>query len=110
MRVHQRAREAKPGFFATVIFILLVVSPFALAQQTGSSPLPNREAISIKTDLISLIVTVTDERGRLVSGLGKDDFEVFEDQVKQEISHFSSADAPLSIDFFMLDFQSDASG
>jgi Ca-activated chloride channel family protein len=96
MRIHQRAREATPGFLATVIFILLAV-PFALAQQTSSSPLPNPTAVFINTDLVSLTVTVTDERGRFVSGLSKDDFEVFEDQVKQEISHFSSADAPLSV-------------
>ena len=96
MRVHQRAREATFGFFATFILILLAVSPFTLAQQISSSPPPNRDAISIKTDLISLTVTVTDERGRLISGLTKDDFEVFEDQVKQEISHFSNTDAPLS--------------
>jgi Ca-activated chloride channel family protein len=97
MRVHQRAREATFGFFATVIFILLAVSPVASAQQTKSSPLPNPNAVSINTDLVSLTVTVTDERGRFVSGLSKDDFEVFEDQVKQEISHFSDTDAPLSV-------------
>jgi len=97
MRVHQRAREATLGFFATIIFILLAVSPSALAQQTSSSPLSTHNAISINTDLISLTVTVTDERGRFVSGLSKDDFEVFEDQVKQEISHFSDTDAPLSV-------------
>jgi Ca-activated chloride channel family protein len=96
MRVHQRAREAMFGFFATVIFILLA-APFALAQQTGSSPLSNPNAVSINTDLVSLTVTVTDERGRFVSGLSKADFEVFEDQVKQEISHFSNADAPVSV-------------
>jgi Ca-activated chloride channel family protein len=97
MRVHQRAREATLGFFATVIFILLVVSPIASAQHTSGSPLPNPNAVSINTDLVSLTVTATDERGRLISGLSKADFEVFEDQVRQEISHFSSADAPVSV-------------
>jgi Ca-activated chloride channel family protein len=95
MRVHQRWRAIPLGLSA--IFILIAVSPFALAQPAGK-PLPlNPGAISINTDLISLTVTVTDERGRLVSGLSQADFEVFEDQVKQEISHFSSADAPLSV-------------
>ncbi len=97
MRVHQRARKATLGFVATVIFTLLAISPVALAQQTSRSPLPHPDAISINTDLISLTVTVTDERGRFVSGLSKDAFEVFEEQVKQEISHFSSADAPVSV-------------
>jgi Ca-activated chloride channel family protein len=95
MRVHQHWRGTPPGF--SVIFILLAVSPIALAQRTGNPLTSNQNAISINTDVISLTVTVTDERGRLISGLSKDDFEVFEDQVRQEISHFSSADSPLSV-------------
>ncbi len=101
MRIHQRLRRYLLVFSATVVLILLAVPPIASAQQAGKldrlPPAAKPGAISISTDLISLTVTVTDERGRFVTGLGKDAFEVFEDQVKQEITHFSSADAPLSV-------------
>ncbi len=50
-----------------------------------------------RTDLVSLPVTVTDTYNRLVTGLDKRHFEVFEDKVKQDISFFSDDDAPLSL-------------
>src|SRR5262249_39881840 len=57
---------------------------------------PYRVPVSI-TDLVSLTVTVTDGYDRLVTGLNKRDFELFEDKVKQDISHFSEIDAPINL-------------
>src|SRR5262249_33367540 len=42
-------------------------------------------------------VTVTDPLNRFVTGLEKDNFKVFEDKKEQQISQFSSEDAPLSV-------------
>jgi Ca-activated chloride channel family protein len=42
-------------------------------------------------------VTVTDTKGRVVSGLEKEHFTLFENEVKQEITHFAAEDAPASI-------------
>src|SRR5215470_10077178 len=49
------------------------------------------------TELVSLTVTVTDSLNRLVSGLDRRHFEVYEDKVKQEISFFSDDDAPVNL-------------
>src|SRR5215510_5168367 len=49
------------------------------------------------SELVSLTVTVTDSLNRLVAGLGKGNFEVYEDRVKQEISFFSYDDAPVNL-------------
>src|SRR5215468_2281094 len=49
------------------------------------------------TDLVSLPVTVTDAYNRLVTGLDRQHFEVYEDKVKQEISFFSDEDAPVNL-------------
>jgi hypothetical protein len=38
-------------------------------------------------ELINVTATVTDDGGRFVSGLGKDDFSVFEDGELQTVSH-----------------------
>ncbi|MBL8170071.1 MAG: VWA domain-containing protein [Acidobacteria bacterium] len=54
-----------------------------------------REVIS--TELVSLTITVIDPYNRLVTGLDKQHFEVFEDKVKQEITHFSDDDVPVSL-------------
>ncbi len=48
-------------------------------------------------ELINVTATVTDRRGRFVSGLGKDDFLVYEDDLLQEISYFSNERVPVSL-------------
>src|SRR5215475_10393415 len=49
------------------------------------------------TELVSLPVTVTDLNNRLMTGLGKQHFEVYDNKVKQEISFFSEEDAPVNM-------------
>ena len=54
-------------------------------------------SIRIDTTLVQINVTVTDPLNRFVTGLDKDYFKLFEEKVQQDISQFSSEDAPLSI-------------
>jgi VWFA-related protein len=58
---------------------------------------PGSTKILVHTDLVQIPVTVTDSRGRVVSGLEKEHFTLFEDKVQQVITHFASEDAPVSI-------------
>lgn len=48
-------------------------------------------------DVVLVPVTITDPMNRLVTGLDKDNFEVLENGQPQEIRHFSSEDAPISL-------------
>ncbi|MBI2683616.1 MAG: VWA domain-containing protein [Acidobacteriales bacterium] len=48
-------------------------------------------------DLVLVSVTVTDPLNRLVTGLEKDNFVILEQNIKQDIRHFSSEDAPISL-------------
>jgi len=48
-------------------------------------------------ELINVTVTVTDSKGRFVSGLGKDDFTVYEDGKAQAIAYFASQRVPVSL-------------
>ena len=48
-------------------------------------------------ELVNVTATVTDRRGRFVSGLERDDFLVYEDDVLQEISYFSNERVPVSL-------------
>ncbi|HEY9141461.1 MAG TPA: hypothetical protein VIN93_11245, partial [Bryobacteraceae bacterium] len=82
----------------------------AQAQEPGGSPAtiaPRPKAaekeqilpkanIRVDTTLVLIPVTVTDPMNRFVTGLEKENFKVFEDKKEQEISQFSSEDAPLS--------------
>ena len=65
-------------------------------------PLPKEEALpkaNIRADanLVLIPVTVTDPLNRFVTGLEKEYFKVYEDKKQQQITHFSSDDAPLSV-------------
>jgi Ca-activated chloride channel family protein len=53
--------------------------------------------IKKQVDLVLVPVTITDQMDRLVTGLDKENFQVFEGKQQQEIRHFSSEDAPISL-------------
>jgi Ca-activated chloride channel family protein len=55
------------------------------------------EVIRTKTSLVNLNAVVTDRQGRRVSGLTKEDFEVYEDGTRQEILHFTADERPLRL-------------
>jgi Ca-activated chloride channel homolog len=57
----------------------------------------DNKTIIIDTELVSLTVTVTDPNSRLVTGLDKQHFEIYEDKVKQAITFFNSEDVPVSL-------------
>ncbi len=83
-----------------VLFGLFFVS-LADAQSPKPTPPvpadPDDGPIRVKTDLVTLTLTVTDPYGRYVSGLTKSAFEVFDNNQPQEITYFSDADAPISV-------------
>src|SRR6201984_1585401 len=98
----------------TAIFWLCLLSlavcallPFAaVAQITGPEP-PLRspreppknssKPIQMDVSLVLVNMTVTDPNDRLVTGLEKENFRVFEDGREREIVTFSSEDVPISI-------------
>jgi len=48
-------------------------------------------------ELVSLNVTVTDNTGRLITGLNQEDFQVFEDGAKQDITFFTRSQLPIAL-------------
>jgi Ca-activated chloride channel family protein len=57
----------------------------------------SQSTLSVDVDLVLLNATVKDSRNRHVIGLGKENFQVWEDKIEQEIQYFSSEDLPLSV-------------
>ncbi len=58
---------------------------------------PKAATFSTEAQLVLVPVIVTDPRDRLVTGLGRRHFRVFEDKKPVKISSFSSQDAPISV-------------
>jgi VWFA-related protein len=80
--------------------LLTVVAAATLAAQS-------QEGFSFRSgvELINVTATVTDDDGRFVSGLRKEDFIVFENGERQEVTHFSNERVPVSLGIVL-----DASG
>ena len=53
--------------------------------------------LKVDVDLVLVPVTITDPLNRLVTGLEKENFQLFEGNSAQEIRSFSSEDAPVSL-------------
>jgi len=53
--------------------------------------------LKVDVDLVLVPVTITDPMNRLVTGLEKENFQLFEGSSAQEIRTFSSEDAPVSL-------------
>jgi len=66
-------------------------------------PIADKDAIKLSARLVNLNVKVLDQNGRVLSGLQKDDFKVFEENMSQEIVHFEPNTAPVKL-VLLLDF------
>ena len=53
--------------------------------------------LKVDVDLVLVPVTITDPMNRLVTGLDKENFTLYEGKDLQDIRHFSSEDAPVSL-------------
>jgi len=71
--------------------VCLLAAPLISAQQATPTPpaADETDVLKISTTLIQLDVTVTDRDGNVVTDLKPEDFEVYENGKKQEITNFS---------------------
>ena len=90
--------RCRPGILTAAAFVLIAAALTRAQSQTqGQPPLTFGTGIEV----INLTVTVTDAQGRLVPGLERDAFSVFEDGVKQELALFNKDRLPLSVVLLM---------
>lgn len=78
----------KRFFFITIFLLLFSFTAFA-QNPAATPPAVDDDTIKISTNLIQIDVTVTDKDGNIVSDLKPEDFEVFENGKKQEVTNFS---------------------
>jgi len=56
-----------------------------------------KPGLAVDVNLVLVNVTVTDDWNRIVTGLDKENFSVLEGSEIQQVRHFSSEDAPISL-------------
>lgn len=74
-----------------------IPTPTPQAALPSSALDTHTEPIRKQVDLVLVPVTITDPRDRIVTGLGSGNFQLYEGKQRQEIRHFSTEDAPLSL-------------
>lgn len=82
-----------------IALVGLFVTPFVSgAQASQSSPTGPADAYTfqVNVNMVILNATVLDHHNTPVSGLSKDDFQVYEDGVLQQIRYFSHDDIPVT--------------
>lgn len=76
--------------------LLLIALTCALSAQELQREQSTR-TLSVNVDAVEATATVVDRAGRFVTGLEKENFQIFEDKVPQDIAYFSSEDVPVSV-------------
>jgi VWFA-related protein len=82
---------------ALVVASLCSTVVLSAAQDPQQQSEPQSFKFRTGIELINVNATVTDQGGRFVSGLTKDDFRVFDDEQVQAVTHFSSERVPVSL-------------
>ena len=55
------------------------------------------EVIRVETNVVTIPVSVLDREGRFISGLQKEDFQIFENGVEQKIEEFATVQQPFTV-------------
>ena len=83
---------------------LLVITSFVLflhaaaAENQEAAGEPQNQTITVDVDLVNVLFSVSDKRGRLYTDLQEEDLFVYEDGKRQTITNFSSeTDLPLTV-------------
>src|SRR5262245_53434068 len=85
----------RAAIYALAALILSLLTPakfysvHSQEQKAQEQKNQNEPLARIETELVQIDVVVTNKNGKLVRDLKREDFELFEDGKKQEITHFA---------------------
>lgn len=127
MRFKSAARAFAAALVAAALLAVALPPPAALAQsrrqapspesspqkknkrpdqteQTGEEPPPKEtvqdpsEVVKVTSSLVNVEAVVINKRTKqIVTGLKRENFQIFEDNIKQEITNFSTPEAPITV-------------
>jgi uncharacterized protein YdeI (BOF family) len=90
-----------------IVLVMLACTGAALAQRGNQAPSQTtrpvanpqqQDTLSVNVNLVDLLYTVADKKGKFITSLKKEDFKVYEDDKNQVITNFTSeTDLPLTI-------------
>ncbi|MBK7705502.1 MAG: VWA domain-containing protein [Acidobacteria bacterium] len=67
-------------------------------REESKNAVTDDEVLTIKTNIVNVDAVVYDKKsGQIITGLKKENFAIFENGVKQEVSQFATPDAPITV-------------
>lgn len=78
--------------FTALMALALMLAPYAPAQQpTAGQPKDDpQETFKVSVNVVNILFNAKDKKGALLPDLKREDFEIYEDGVKQQVKYFSS--------------------
>ncbi len=92
-----RPRLAAAALVVAAALLLLAHRTTAVAPQQPQKPQAPAQSFRAGIEVVSLAVTVTDAENHYVNDLKADDFSVFEDGVKQDVTFFDHSNSPIAL-------------
>lgn len=83
-------------FYSLLIFSLIFSANFP-AQDKKSPPVADDEVLRVDTQLVDVPVVVVDKAGKPLLNLKQNNFVVYEDGKRQEVSDFAATNAPFEV-------------
>jgi VWFA-related protein len=77
-----------------LLLTLIILTQITIAQEAAND---DDSPIKVDTLLITMPLTVTDNKGRYVPGLKKGDFTIIENGIEQPIEYFFNEEAPMNV-------------
>ena len=100
----RRQHDQETAAFAAPIRDPLVLQGTQAGKKADQEPPARGQTqISVSVDLVNLQVLVTDKKGNILTGLKPENFTVYEDSVKQEVTHFAPVEASITV-VMLVDF------
>ncbi len=88
----------KSSIIGTALFVSVWAGFGLLAQNTVKPQTPgSNQTLKVDVDVVRVNATVTDLQNRVITGLEKEHFRVWEDKLEQKIESFSTEDEPVSL-------------
>src|SRR5262245_6891013 len=82
--------------------MVLTTSLLTFARQNPAPEKTPEQTLSVNVDLVNVLFTTTDKKGKLIPDLKREDFKVYEDGKLKPITNLSAeTNLPLTIPFFV---------
>lgn len=105
MEVLNNLTKMREAALITIVLAMSIVAAGGVAASTAQQP-PNGRAelkpsISAHAMLVNIDVLVTDQDGRILEGLKKENFRILDEDKPQAIEHFEQSSEPLTVAILM---------